>query len=71
MPDATLTRLRALVSESGLSQAEFATRVLGRDPRSLRRYLAGDVIPPTLVAWIDATERIESTRGRVTVTVLR
>lgn len=69
--DPTLTRLRALVAESGLSQAEFASAVLGRDPRSLRRYLAGDVIPPTLAAWIDAVARVEATSGRVTVVVTR
>ena len=48
-----------------------AHAVLGRDPRSLRRYLAGDIIPPTLAAWIASVERVEVTRGRVTVVVRR
>ena len=71
MRDGDATRLGAIVAESGLSQTEFAHAVLGRDPRSLRRYLAGDIIPPTLAAWIASVERVEVTRGRVTVVVRR
>lgn len=41
-------RLEHLVQESGLSHREFARGVLGRDARSLRRYLAGETIPPEL-----------------------
>lgn len=64
-------KISALVADSGLSLTEFAERVLGRDPRSLRRYMAGDVIPPTLAAWVLAVRRIEVTRDRVTVVLDR
>jgi len=64
-------KLSALVADSGLSLTEFAERVLGRDPRSLRRYLAGEVIPPTLAEWLVAVRRIEVTRDRVVVTLDR
>jgi len=63
--------LAALVEASGLSHSEFSARVLGRDPRSLRRYLAGDVIPPTLASWVTKIDRIEVTTLRVTVTLRR
>ena len=69
--DHTIARLSALIEASGLSGAEFAASVLGRDPRSLRRYLAGDVIPPTLAAWIASVVRIDATVGRVTVVLAR
>ena len=59
-------RLSALITASGLSQAEFARHVLaGRDPRSLRRYLAGDTIPPDLVTYIAALVRVDVTPERV------
>ena len=41
-------RLSEMVASSGLSNREFARRVLGRDVRSLSRYLGGDVMPPEL-----------------------
>lgn len=66
-----LARLSALVAESGLTHQDFSRLVLGRDPRSLRRYLAGDVIPPTLAEWLASVVRIEVTRDRVTVIVSR
>jgi hypothetical protein len=71
MPESITDRLRDLLTESALSHADFARLVLGRDPRSLRRYLAGDAIPPTLAAWLASVERVEVTRGRVTVVVQR
>lgn len=55
-------KLSALLEESGLSNREFARRVLGRDVRSLSRYLGGDVMPPELAdqvlrmrLWVDAS----------------
>jgi len=45
-------RLSGLVEDSGLSNREFARRVLGRDVRSLARYLGGDVMPPELAEQI-------------------
>ncbi|WP_353268584.1 hypothetical protein [Gemmatimonas sp.] len=67
----TSDHVSRLIASSGLSHADFARLVLGRDPRSLRRYLAGDAIPPTLAAWLASVERVEVTRGRVTVVVQR
>ncbi|MBX9857416.1 MAG: hypothetical protein K2Y26_17935 [Gemmatimonadaceae bacterium] len=40
--------LSAMLAASGLSNREFARRVLGRDVRSLARYLSGDIMPPEL-----------------------
>ena len=59
-------RLSALVASSGLTMREFARHVLaGRDPRRLRRYLAGDTIPPDLAAYIGALVRVDVTPERV------
>lgn len=74
MPDPTdtLTRLRALIAESGLSQIDFARRVLaGRDSRSLRRYLDGGTLPDGLTKWVASVVRVEVEGDRVTVTEAR
>ena len=65
------TRLSALLAESGLSQQAFARTVLGRDPRSLRRYLAGAVVPECLGEWLTSVHRVDTSRDRVTITVRR
>ena len=44
--------LRALIEASGLSQVEWARTVVGRDSRTVRRWLAGDVIPDSVVDWL-------------------
>ena len=64
-----LARLSALLTESGLSQQAFARLVLGRDARSLRRYLGGEPIPETLAAWLRRVEKIEVQPDRVLVSV--
>lgn len=44
--------LRAFVAESGLTPTELA-RVLGRDDRTMRRWLAGDQdVPDTLAQQV-------------------
>lgn len=45
-------QLSVLIENSGLSNREFARRVLGRDVRSLARYLGGDIMPPELAEQI-------------------
>jgi hypothetical protein len=62
--------LSDLVRDSGLSNREFARRVLGRDVRSLARYLGGDTIPPELADQI-LRMRVESTPQTITIRVRR
>ena len=47
-------RLRALIAASGLSTVKYAEQVMARNPRTLRRWLAGGTIPDVVVRWIDA-----------------
>jgi hypothetical protein len=55
--------LRAIIEASGLSQVEWARTVVGRDPRTVRRWLAGEAIPPTTVDWLArlGTVRVSAT----------
>lgn len=62
--------LSALLTDSGLSNREFARRVLGRDVRSLARYLGGDVIPPELADQI-LRMRVEVFPTAITIRVQR
>jgi hypothetical protein len=63
-------RLSALLTRSGLSAREFARRVLGRDVRSLSRYLGGEIIPPELADQILRMD-IETTASAVHIMVAR
>lgn len=63
--------LSALIDESGLSIAEFARVVLGRDERTVRRWLAGHPIPESHGAWLDRVEDVETRRGRIVVSLTR
>ena len=48
-------QLRALIERSGLSASAFARDVLIREPRTIRRWLAGDSpIPAVVCEWIEA-----------------
>lgn len=48
-----VTLLRAAIAASGLSARQFAVRVLLRDERTVRRWLAGDSpIPTPVVAFL-------------------
>jgi hypothetical protein len=50
--------LRAAIDSSGLSARRFAVRVLLRDERTVRRWLAGDSPVPRAVAdWLRAGAR--------------
>lgn len=51
-PDAVAT-LRAAIDASGLSDRRFATEVLARDERTIRRWLAGDrPIPDAVIRFL-------------------
>lgn len=51
----TVAQLRTLIERSGLSASAFARDVLIREPRTIRRWLAGDSpIPTVVVEWIEA-----------------
>ena len=64
MTDATraaeIARLREAIRASGLSITEYARRVLVRSPRTLRRWLAGDLQIPRAV--LDLCEQMEQSR---------
>ncbi len=72
-PDATISAetLRAIIEASGLSQVEWARTVAGRDPRTVRRWLAGEPIPPTTADWIARLVQVETRAGDVVITVAR
>lgn len=49
-----LTRLRAAIAASGLSAVIYARTVLIRDPRTVRRWLAGDSpIPESVIQYLE------------------
>ena len=62
--------LRALIASTGLSQVEWARTVAGRDPRTVRRWLAGESIPPTTVEWL-LRSSVVATPTLVRITVSR
>lgn len=48
--------LRAAIAASGLSSAAYATDVLMRDPRTIRRWLEGKApMPPAVVEYLKRT----------------
>jgi hypothetical protein len=63
--------LSALITQSGLSIAEFARIVVGRDERTVRRWLAGTTeIPDTAAEWL-ARVSVEVNGRTVTIRVTR
>lgn len=44
--------LRAGIEAAGLSARRFAVALLARDERTVRRWLAGDVMPAPVVDWL-------------------
>ena len=52
MTDAEL--LSAAIAKSGLSARQFAMKLMARDERTIRRWLAGNPIPPMARAWLVA-----------------
>jgi hypothetical protein len=75
MIDTTLSSSRAtlaaLIAASGLSAAAFARLVLGRDERTVRRWLRGEIeVPDSAARWL-ARATVTATAGAVVVTVRR
>ncbi len=68
--DRDYDRLIALLAESGLTQVALA-RALGRDERSMRRWLAGEPMPATLSQQLHKIVRISSTASKVTILIER
>ena len=66
-PDA----LRALIDASDLSDREWARLVSGRDPRTIQRWLAGEVIPHDATEWLARIVRVTASARTVTVVVRR
>jgi DNA-binding transcriptional regulator YiaG len=62
--------LRAIIASTGLSQAEWARTVVGRDQRTVRRWLAGETIPPTTIDWLTRAS-VAASATNVVVTVVR
>jgi DNA-binding transcriptional regulator YiaG len=63
--------LRATITASGLSQVEWARTVAGRDPRTVRRWLAGETIPPTTADWLARLVSMRVSATSVTTVVSR
>lgn len=61
----------AAIQASGLSIAEWARTVVGRDERTVRRWLAGDRIPAQVADWVERLEAQAVAADAVTVTVRR
>ena len=46
--------IRAAIDSAGLSARQFAERIIGRDERTVRRWVSGDIaIPPIARAWLE------------------
>lgn len=68
MPDPR-DMLRAAIEASGLSARRFAREILaGRDERTVRRWLSGEVEMPAPVAeWVASLRRVDSTATGTTI----
>lgn len=61
--------LRALIASTGISAQAFARDVVGRDPRTVRRWLSGEAeIPDAASRWL---ERLGSVRRSTTAITIR
>lgn len=64
--------LQALVDDSGLSVSEFAKCVMGRSPRTLRRWLDGSTpIPPDAERYLERLASVRITPVAVITDVTR
>lgn len=71
MHDANRELLSAMVAASGLTIGEFARTVVGRDERTVRRWLTGATeIPEQMADWLMRTE-VEANSRTVTIKVQR
>lgn len=69
-PDAR-ERLSALIDASDLSIVAFAEIVMGRDERTVRRWLAGETIPEGVRQWLARVDGITTDTDTVAVTLRR
>lgn len=69
MSDAEL--VAAAITRSGLSARQFATKVMGRDERTIRRWLAGEVLPDQAREWLLALESVTPRPRSLTVKLRR
>jgi hypothetical protein len=44
--------LSAAIEASGLSARRFATAIISRDERTVRRWIAGGTMPPVVREWL-------------------
>ena len=68
--DPARARLSTLLTDSGLPAAELA-RVLGRDPRTVRRWMSGEMPIPEAVGEMLARSTLAVNTAAVTVTYRR
>ena len=47
----TPNQLRNALAQLGLSQRGAAARLLGIDERTMRKYVAGDLVIPEMLVW--------------------
>lgn len=65
----TLRKLRDLLEQSQLPAVQFSEWVLGRDERTIYRYMAGGKIPRAQREWIRRLVRVELCGDEVSITV--
>ena len=69
--DDALSRLSLLLTDSGLSIVEFA-RALGRDERTVRRWLTREMpIPGAVSAMLHRVQAVDVTTKKITITLER
>jgi hypothetical protein len=64
-------RLSWLIDTSGLSIAEWARTVVGRDERTVRRWLAGEPIPNSVTDWLGRISHVRVSPENVVLEVRR
>jgi hypothetical protein len=70
-PIITPAELRAIIQFTGLTQAQFAVLVMGCDPRTLRRWLAGSPLRQETANWLRSLAGIDVSPTHLTITVTR
>jgi hypothetical protein len=70
-PPQPIAQLLAVMREAGLTQREAAEWVLGRDERTVQRYLSGARIPFSQRQWLRRLESVEVSGELVHITVRR
>lgn len=67
MPESDAKLLARLIATSGLPARQFAFRVMGRDERTIRRWLAGETMPPLARTWLETIEVLEVTSRSIRI----